>query len=317
VPSLFARRPELALVAVTVLWGSTFVVTKGLVGAHALPPLGYLGLRFGAAALILLALFPRSLRPSRRLVADGGLLGLGQALGLLLQVFGQCYTTASKTAFLTALATALTPLVALAYGERPSRAQAFGVVLATSGLALLTYPAGDTAWNRGDLYAAGCAIIYAFVIVETARRAPHHAAGPFSAVQTVVMAAVFLVFAVASHGALAAWPAGTEPALLALERRPLVLDGTTVALIAYMAVACTVLTFVVQTFAMARMSATHAAVVFALEPVFALALALLLYGASEWPGPRGAAGASLVLAGVLAAETGRRGQGAAARTARD
>jgi drug/metabolite transporter (DMT)-like permease len=58
---------------------------------------------------------------------------------------------------------------------------------------------------------------------------------------------------------------------------------------------------------MARMSATHAAVVFALEPVFATALAIAVEGGSEWPGSRGAAGAALVLAGVLASEMKRFG----------
>ena len=42
----------------------------------------------------------------------------------------------------------------------------------------------------------------------------------------------------------------------------------------YMAIACTVVPFGLQTWAMARMSATHAAIVFALEPVFATIMAI-------------------------------------------
>jgi drug/metabolite transporter (DMT)-like permease len=70
-------------------------------------------------------------------------------------------------------------------------------------------------------------------------------------------------------------------------------------------VVCTAVTFAAQTWALARMNATHAAVVFALEPVFASALALALVGAAEWPGNRGAAGAALVMAALAVSEIRR------------
>jgi drug/metabolite transporter (DMT)-like permease len=69
---------------------------------------------------------------------------------------------------------------------------------------------------------------------------------------------------------------------------------------------CTVGTFLGQMYAMARMSATRAAVVFALEPVFATILAIGVEGSSERPTARGAVGAFLILAGVLASEIRRR-----------
>jgi drug/metabolite transporter (DMT)-like permease len=50
------------------------------------------------------------------------------------------------------------------------------------------------------------------------------------------------------------------------------------------------------------MSATHAAIIFSLEPVFATAFAVLLRGSAEWTGPRATVGALLVLAGVVVSE---------------
>ena len=73
-----------------------------------------------------------------------------------------------------------------------------------------------------------------------------------------------------------------------------------------MALAATVVTFVVQTWAQARMSATHAAILFALEPVFtALFAAVLLH---ERMGKRDGWGAALVLLGIVVSEmpSGRR-----------
>jgi drug/metabolite transporter (DMT)-like permease len=73
------------------------------------------------------------------------------------------------------------------------------------------------------------------------------------------------------------------------------------------------------TWAQARMSATHAAIIFSLEPVFATALAALWRDSDELPGSRAAFGAALVLAGVIVSElrwTNLR-RGKAARSERD
>ena len=302
----FERRPEAALAGVTFLWGSTFIVTRSLVhGDRSVPPLLYVTTRFVLAALILFALFPAARRPSKMLLRDAAVLGAGQGLGLLLQVFGQVYTTASKSSFVTALSTALTPLIAFAiYRDRPRTVQAAGAVLATLGVLLLTWPGADATWNRGDLFSAGCALVYAFVIVETARRAPRHDVGALTTLQTAACAILFATLLGLAHTFLALLhqsPAAL-PDVLALEARPLHLDGTVIAQLLYMAIVCTVVSFLGQTWAMRRMTATHAAVVFALEPVFATGLAIAVEGGSEWPGPLGALGALFILGGLLASE---------------
>lgn len=305
---LAERRPELVLAGVTLLWGSTFIVTKDVV--RAAPPLGYLGVRFGAAALLLLLLVPRSLGASRRLRIDGLVLGFGQGIGLALQVYGQVYTTASKSAFVTSFATALTPLLAFGfYKERPSVAQALGVPLALFGLLLLTYPSAGVVWNLGDVYTVLCALVYAGVIVETVRRARGADVAALTTLQTASAALFFVAAASVVHGLALLWPASRSWPLVLVEARPLVLSGKLALELAYMALVCTVATFLAQTWAMSRMSATHSALVFSLEPVFATGMAIAVEGSSEWPGPRGATGAGLVLAGVLASELRRFGPG--------
>jgi drug/metabolite transporter (DMT)-like permease len=56
------------------------------------------------------------------------------------------------------------------------------------------------------------------------------------------------------------------------------------------------------TWAQGRMSATHAAIIFSLEPVFATAFAVLLRGSGEWMGGYGNLGALLILAGIVVSE---------------
>ncbi len=297
-------KPELVLVGVTVLWGSTFIVTKDIV--RDAPPMLYLVFRFGVAAVVLLALYGRGLR-KRQLVVDGVILGVLNSLGLILQVIGQVYTTASKSAFITSLNTPLVPIVSYAlYRTRPSPPQLVAIVLATVGLMLLTYPTGGAHWNLGDLYTIGCAVFYAFTIVQIARRSPRHDARPLTAVQIAAAALTFCCALALAKLCIRIMPPASLPPFAQLEARPLVVTSRLVVEGLYMAIVCTVVTFGLQTWAMARMSATHAAVVFALEPVFATMMAIGWEGSAEWPGARGATGAAIVMIAVAVSELPRR-----------
>lgn len=301
-------RPELVLVGVTVLWGSTFIVTKDIV--RDAPPMLYLVFRFGIAALAMLAIYWPQLRRearNRQLIVDGVVLGVLNSLGLVLQVIGQVFTTASKSAFITSLNTPLVPLVSFAlYRTRPSRPQLVAVALATVGLMLLTYPSGGARWNAGDLYTVGCAGFYAFTIVQIARRSPRHDARPLTAVQIAAATLTFCCALALAKLCIRIMPPASLPEFARLEARPLVMTPRLVVEGLYMALACTVVTFGLQTWAMARMSATHAAIVFALEPVFATIMAIGWEGSAEWPGARGATGAMIVMFAVAVSELPRR-----------
>jgi len=95
-----AYRWELAMVGVTAVWGSTFVLVRDAV--EQIPPFTFIAYRFLAAALLLAALRPR-------LAAGGqpGLVGAGAVAGLALfagygfQTVGLQYTTASNAGFIT------------------------------------------------------------------------------------------------------------------------------------------------------------------------------------------------------------------------
>ena len=294
-------KPELILVGVTILWGSTFAVTKSIV--HDAPPLVYLTFRFGLGAALMAVFYFRKMPRSRRAIVDGTVLGLLNSAGLVLQVFGQVYTSASKSAFITSLNTPLVPLVGyFFYRGRPTRPQLAAVAIATAGLFLLTFPGWGARWNRGDLLTVGCALWYSFTILEIARRTPHHDAITLTIVQLISAALFFCALTFAAHTVIAMTPPASLPDFLLLEARPLHPDPRLLSEGLYMAVVCTMITFSAQTWAMARMTATHAAVIFALEPVFATVIALAYTGAGEWPGARGATGAVLVLIAVAVSE---------------
>jgi drug/metabolite transporter (DMT)-like permease len=299
------QKPELILVGVTVLWASTFVITKDVVREMA--PLPFLTARFGIAALVMIVIYARRFagpaKEVRAAIRDGIVLGLLNSTGLVMQVFGQAYTTASKSAFITSLNTPLTPVIALVlYRTKPTRPQLAAVAIASVGLWLLTWPGTGARWNLGDLLTVGCALMYAFTIVQIARRSPGHDVGLLTAVQIATAALMFAILWAGARAWLAAAPLDRVPELLRLEARPMVLSARSIGEMVYMALVCTVVTFGGQTWAMARMSATHAAIIFALEPVFATAMALGITGSAEWPGTRGATGAGMVMLAVAVSE---------------
>ncbi|MFF5075744.1 DMT family transporter [Actinoplanes sp. NPDC000266] len=131
-------RKELALVAVTAVWGGTFLtVQKGLAVAG---PWSFVGLRFGVAALALAALAPHALRRlTRRELAVGSVVGVALAGGYGLQTVGLQTIPSSTSAFLTALYVPLVPLGLWAMTRRTPAAGAWaGIGCAFAGLLLLT-----------------------------------------------------------------------------------------------------------------------------------------------------------------------------------
>ena len=287
-------RADAVLVAVTFVWGSSFIVVKNVL--REAPPLAFLFWRFlFATALIALALPRRPKDPG--VLRDGLAAGLLLAAGMSLQVVGQLETTASKAAFLTGLSVVLTPFAAYARTRRlPSLENGIGIALASAGFFLITFPTGAGRLNRGDLFMLACGVVFAFYIVELALRAGSHDPAWLTAVQLSIVAVVGGLLSLILRALLAAG----IPAVGA-EARPLLWTGPFIGSVIYLSSIGTVGTFFGQTWAQRHMSATHAAILFALEPVFAALLAAWFL--AERLGASGLAGGALVLAGIVVSET--------------
>ncbi len=127
-----------ALVAVTAVWGLTFVQVKDAVELY--PVMPFLALRFAIAALVLapFAVAPARAGSAGEDSASAALAGALLAGGYTLQTLGLERTSVSSAGFVTGMYVVLTPLIAFAcFRTRIGRATWIGVVLATLGLALL------------------------------------------------------------------------------------------------------------------------------------------------------------------------------------
>ena len=277
---------DAALFTVALAWGLTFVVVKGAL--QQISTLYFLGLRFSLATLCMLPILVPVWKGERhrllRGLRSGAAAGVFLWLGYLLQTFGLRYTSVGNSGFLTGLYVPLVPLIGAAvYRRKPTWVEAAGVTMAALGMLVLTAPAMGQAFrlNTGDLLTLGCAVAFAFHLLLL---------GYFSQRESFPAVAV---------GQIA------TTALLSFAGLPLdlphaVWSYSVVGAIAITGVFATALAFTLQTWAQQYTSATRTAVIFALEPVFALATAVLI--SREKLTAAAVAGGGLILAGILLVE---------------
>src|SRR6187549_1597545 len=129
--------PRLALLLTTVIWGATFPATKAAL--EQIPPLSFLLLRFLLGTLLVLLWFGinrHQLHHDRNILATSALTTVFLFLGYLLQTVELQHTSASNSAFLTALYVIFVPLILMRIDRRVVLATAIAVV----GLGLLVKP---------------------------------------------------------------------------------------------------------------------------------------------------------------------------------
>ena len=270
----------LALVAVTAVWGITFVQVKDAVAIY--PLFAFLAVRFAIASVTLGAVGGARLR---RLDARGWragvLLGLLLAAGYALQTAGLERTSVSNAGFVTGLYVVFTPLFALAlFRIRVGLVVWLGVALAAAGLAMLSGIGGGTAVGDGLVLLGSAA--YSLQIALMERYAPRYDPLAFTLVE---MLAAFAGFAA---GALALGQ-------IELPRGWVVWGALLVT-----GIFASALGFLVQTWAQQHTSATRTALAFAMEPVWTAIFGYSLAG--DRLGIVGWAGAALIMLGIVVAE---------------
>ncbi len=275
-----AGAPILALVAVTAIWGYTFVPVQKAVAVY--PLFAFLAVRFAISAA---ALAPFALGPLRALPPRGWAAGLGAgtllALAYGLQTAGLELTTVTSTGFITGLYVVFTPLIALAAFRTPVPAPLWvGVVLSLSGLLLLSGAPGGS-W-AGNLLVLGNAVAQSLQIVAMERYAPRYDARALTVLQMSVAFAGFTVVAVAA-GQIEAPP-----------------DAYTWYAVVVTGVVAGALGYLVATWVQSKTTAARAALVFTLEAPFAALFGVLLL--SERLGWAGWLGCAVMLSGILLAE---------------
>jgi drug/metabolite transporter (DMT)-like permease len=252
----------LALLAMTAAWGSTFFLIKDVVTR--IPVADLLVSRFAIATLALALIAAPRLDLSRPVLAYGALLGLLYGSAQILQTAGLAHTAASVSGFVTGLYVVVTPLLtALILRRRIPRLTWLAAVLATVGLGVLALHGFTLGY--GELLTLVSAVIYAGHIVALGRFSTPETTLNLSLVQLIV---ITLVSAIA-----ALWPtAGTGGGI------QLPNNAGDWLIVLHLALVASALTMVLQTWAQAHIEPSRAAVIMAMEPVWAAAFAVALGG---------------------------------------
>lgn len=267
--------PQIALLLSTLIWGATFPATKAALDQ--VPPFTFLFLRFSLGAILVLSallLLRVRLRLTREMLWMSGVATIFLFLGYAAQTVGLRDTTASNSAFLTALYVVLVPLFLLRFERRTW----VSVGLAVTGLWFLVKP--SVAMNVGDLWSLACAVAFAVHIICLEYYTRRGNADLFFFWQLVLVTAV------------------TAPAMM-LESPAVSSLSPTTQLLVGLGVTGGLATaaFGIQVWAQKVVPAQRVALIFSLEPAYAAWLAWYYLG--EQLGPSGWVGSGLILIAVL------------------
>jgi drug/metabolite transporter (DMT)-like permease len=291
-------RADLALLAVSAIWGTTFALLRD--SLRVIHPAELMAIRFSLATVLLAAIFPRAMvgkRGHRTGHVDHAHRGLGPALragmwlgfwltaGYFAQVMGLMTITAARSAFITSTYILFTPFLAIPLARAyPGAGELIGVALGFTGILLFSADVGFSL-RPGDLWTLGCAFSFGIQIVVTNVVAKKHDPIALSVIQMGV-AALAGWTVVAARGGF-----GTP------------LDAVPWGVLTYLAVVATALVIALQTWALARTSPVKAAALFATEPIFAALFAVSFFG--EGMTTREVIGGAVILIGVAVTELWR------------
>jgi drug/metabolite transporter (DMT)-like permease len=279
-----SRRAEIILVLITLIWGTTFVLIKGSLQYSS--TFVFLTVRFFMAALFLRLWFYQDLKNIPRATWIAGIIiGLFLSAGNFFQTAGLGITTASKSAFFTSTVVVYVPMIAVFLAKEKLRLTSIlSVMIVTVGLFLLTSPQGQ-GFNLGDFLTIFCAMSFAFqlVFVQLFSR-------KFDVRQLVYVQIVtnFLL---------------SIPLIFVFDQVHFDLRWKFIVNLLYLSAIATSLVFFLQMRYQKDTTATKAAIIYCLEPVFASIIAHLSIG--ETFTTIGLIGAGVVIAGILFSELAR------------
>ncbi|MFO7612015.1 MAG: DMT family transporter [Clostridia bacterium] len=279
-------RADMILLMLTALWGVSFPLMRNVL--EFMPALPYLSIRFLIAAAVVSIVFIKSHGKIGKMELNGGFrIGFLLFAGMVLQVFGLYYTTASNSAFITSMSVAFVPiLLALFFKRKTNRLTIIGIILASAGLFLIS-GIGRLKFNPGDLLTLFCAMTFALQIIYIDKYTKE---GDPSAIAIVQL-----------------WTAAffTTLVWLVFDRSAIIWNIEVAVVLLVTAVFGTAFAFSAQILVQKDTTPSNAALIFTMEPMFALFFAMIIPdsgGNLEVLALLNAIGCFLILSGTLVSE---------------
>jgi drug/metabolite transporter (DMT)-like permease len=278
----------LALLLVTLVWGTTFPAMKDLTGHFS--AVWIILVRFALAACILSPFLWRARGQDLR---SGAILGFLLFFCFVFQVEGLALTSSNRNAFICGLNVLVVPLLGVLAGRLPERRIVLALVMSIAGLAALCWDGG--AWGIGDslaLMSALCFGVYIKVMEVRTRRATRLLSVTAAQIGTVALCALVWLLARDLPGEATARSAWFIEYVSKI--------GAHGWNFAYLGVVATAAIISLQTWGQSRTTANEAAVVYAFEPAAAAFFGYLWLG--EAMTGRGWLGGLLLISGMIVSQ---------------
>src|SRR5207245_11415610 len=153
--------PQFALLLTTFIWAATFPATK--VALQEISPMAFLLLRFLVSTIavgVVMVVMRQPLRLNPRTLGLAAVASLFLMIGYVTQTIGLRYTSASNSAFITALYVVFVPL----FLGRFTLQLWVALGLALIGRGLLIRPSAEV--SVGDFYTLACAVAFALHFIS-------------------------------------------------------------------------------------------------------------------------------------------------------
>ena len=276
-----ARKAELFLILTTLIWGGTFTVTKS--GLDQASPLILTGIRFSIACLIFSLLFRKHLKfITKQTAADGIVLGLLMFITYATQTMGLEYTSAGRSGFITySFALFTPPLQLLILKRRPALKNLIGLVIILAGLFFIMRPEAGS-FNRGDILTLICAFGLAFYVICIDMMTRRSDTFILTAIQFLTTAILSFLFS----------PLVEEPRFT--------ISGELILSVLYLGILGSAVGLALMIRYQKELSPTKAVIMYSLEPLFSVFIAMIFLSEKLSPGECG--GCGLILAGVFLSE---------------
>jgi drug/metabolite transporter (DMT)-like permease len=251
---------NILLILTTLLWGTSFIITKTI--TQEVPVFFYLGVRFSIAIIGFLPYFIRIKRINKKLLLYGTITGLMYYIAIVFQTLGIQTTTAGKAAFITGLSTVMVPFITwIGFKKTIKKRVWLAVVISILGMVFLLLE-GESGIIIGDFLVLLCAVLYAFFIVLNDKYVQIVDVYLYSVVQLIIISAL-------SFGASFLLNETYNIGNLSLPHWLVFL---------YMGLAVTTGSFIFQNWSQQHQGPAQTAIIFTLEPVFAVIFASFIIG---------------------------------------
>ncbi|MFX1501555.1 MAG: DMT family transporter [Promethearchaeota archaeon] len=239
------------LILTTVLWGTSFIITKNI--TENVPIFFYLGVRFFIGFIGFLPFFPHLKNLNKKIIIMGLITGLLHFFGIVFQTYGLQSTTAGKAGFITGLSTIIVPFITWIGFKKPLQLRVwFAVILSVIGMAFLLLE-GVSGIIFGDILVLLCAFFFAFYIVLNDKYVQITDVYLYSIIQVLIISMssfIFSLFLQESYDFAS-------------------FHSSFWYIMSYMGIAVITLTFLFQNWSQQYQEPAKTAIIFTLEPVFA------------------------------------------------